>query len=287
MGSAFTVFLIIIVVVLSLDFIGAIVLCLIENKLKKAHPDNEGKSFAEKATAHVKGKDVYLQVTNGVVTVIDELPAVEVPTEVIKEVEVVKEVDKEVEVVKEVDKEVEAPVESAEQEAPAEKEANEQGRVVFIASEQKQTYLDKLAALDKSTYALYEELVNYLLSKGNVKQHTTNNKTIFKYKTDRLVISTVRRGVITLQFMLLNSSLMRFMRAEGAKQIKVTPVTIRLTDEETLARAKSTADLTLDHLEQERAYNAEQKKAARREARRAKAEAEKAAADTTESADAE
>ena len=277
MGSAFTVFLIIIVVVLSLDFIGAIVLCLIENKLKKAHPDNEGKSFAEKATAHVKGKDVYLQVTNGVVTVIDELPAVEVPTEVIKEVEVVKEVDKE----------VEAPVESAEQEAPAEKEADEQGRVVFIASEQKQTYLDKLAALDKSTYALYEELVNYLLSKGNVKQHTTNNKTIFKYKTDRLVISTVRRGVITLQFMLLNSSLMRFMRAEGAKQIKVTPVTIRLTDEETLARAKSTADLTLDHLEQERAYNAEQKKAARREARRAKAEAEKAAADTTESADAE
>ena len=68
------------------------------------------------------------------------------------------------------------------------------------------------------------------------------------------------------------------MRAEGAKQIKITPVTIRLVDEESLARAKSTADLTIDYLAQERQYNAEQKKAARREARRQKAEAERAAA---------
>ena len=75
------------------------------------------------------------------------------------------------------------------------------------------------------------------------------------------------------------------MRAEGAKQIKVTPVTIRLVDEDTLARAKSTADLTIEYLEQERVYNAEQKKAARREARRLKAEAERAAAAETAAAD--
>ena len=121
-------------------------------------------------------------------------------------------------------------------------------------------------------------MVNYLLGKEYVKLVTTNNKGIFKYKTDRLAIAAVRRGVITLQFNLINSSLEHYMRAEGIKDIKVTPVTIRLTDEASLARAKSTADLTLEYLEQERAYNAEQKKAARREARRAKAEAEKAAA---------
>ena len=145
--------------------------------------------------------------------------------------------------------------------------------------------MDKLAALDKRVYALYEDLVNYLLSKDNVKQATTSNKSIFKYKTDRLVISSVRRGVVTLQFMLLNPSLERYMRAEGAKQIKITPVTIRLTDEDSLERAKGTADLTIEYLEQERQYNAEQKKAARREARRQKAEAERAAAAAADKTD--
>ena len=270
MGSAFTIFWIVAVVVVSLDFIGAIVLCLLENKLKKQRPDNAEALDIENATTHVEGEDIYLHIVDGVVTVIDELPTVEVE----KEVEVIKEVAVKGEEAEATEEEA-APVDDTVEE---EVELDAEGKVVFIASEQKQTYLDKLAALDKETYALYEQLVNYLLSKDNVKQNTTSNKSIFKYKTDRLVISSVRRGVITLQFMLLNSSLERFMRAEGAKQIKVTPVTIRLVDEDSLARAKSTADLTVEYLEQERQYNAEQKKAARREARRQKAEAERAAA---------
>lgn len=279
MGSAFTVFWIVAVVVLSLDFIAAIVLCAIENKLKKQRPDNAEALDIENATTHIQGEDVYLHVAGGVVTVIDELPSVEVLKEVVK---IVKEKVKGDEVVEEVVEEQPASYEDA---TEGEVELDAEGRVVFIASEHKQTYLDKLAALDKKDYALYEQLVNYLLSKDNVKQVTTSNKSIFKYKTDRLVISSVRRGVVTLQFMLLNPSLDRYMRAEGAKQIKITPVTIRLTDEDSLERAKGTADLTIEYLEQERQYNAEQKKAARREARRQKAEAERAAAAAADNTD--
>ena len=272
MSSAFTIFWIVAVVVLSLDFIGAIVLCVLENKLKKQRPDNAEELDIENATTHVEGEDIYLHIAGGVVTVIDELPSVEVEKEIVKVVKEKVQGDEEEQVVEE---EVAPAYDDA---TEGEEEVDGEGRIVFIASEQKQTYLDKLAALDKETYALYEQLVNYLLSKENVKQNTTSNKSIFKYKTDRLVISAVRRGIITLQFMLINSSLERYMRAEGAKQIKITPVTIRLVDEESLARAKSTADLTIDYLAQERQYNAEQKKAARREARRQKAEAERAAA---------
>ena len=281
MIGAFTIFWIIVVVVLSLDFISAIVLCLLENKLKKEHPDNADEAVLEKVTKHAVGEDIYLHIADGVVSVINELPkvAVAVPTaaaaEEVTEV-LAEELPAEEEVVAE-DNEAAAVAYDDEVAEVEDEEGDDQRKVVIIASEQKLTYLDKLAALDKEIYALYEELVNYLVGKEYVKQNTTSNKSIFKYKTDRLVISTVRRGVITLQFMLINSSLERYMRAEGAKQIKVTPVTIRLVDEASLERAKSTADLTIEHLEQERVYNAEQKKAARREARRLKAEQERAA----------
>lgn len=268
MGIAFTVFWIIVAAVLGADFLVAIILCIIEQSLKKKHPDNEGEVAVEMVTTHVTGEDIYLQVKDGAVTIIDELPTVEVVVE--KEVVKVKQVPVAAAVASA--DVVEAPV------ADTEEELDEAGRVAFIASEQKLTYLDKLAALEKNYYSLYEQLVNYLISKENVKMITTNNKGIFKYKTDRLVIASVRRGVVTLQFMLINSNLERYMRAEGAKQIKVTPVTIRLTNEDDLSRAKSTADLTIDYLEQERVYNAEQKKAARKEARRAKAAAAAAAA---------
>lgn len=283
----FTVFWIVVVVVLSLDFIAAIVLCLIENKLKKQHPENENELALERVTTTVDNDKVYLQVSDGVVSIVDELPTVEVVKEVVKEVA------HEVYVAAPVEKEEAAVVEEQPVAAVVEdedtemlEEVDENGRVVFIASnEVKRTYLDKLADLDKETYALYEELVNYLISKEGVKQITTNNKAIFKYKTDRLVISSVRRGILTLQFMLANSDLNRYMRAEGIKQIKVTPVVIRLTDEDSLAEAKSTADLTLKYLVDEREYNAEKKREARREARRAKAEAEAKARAAADNAD--
>ena len=270
LGTAFTVFWISIAVVLSLDFITAIVLCIVENKLKNKHPADEGKKMVADVTTAITGEVVYLQVKEGVVKVIDELPVVKVRVAGAPAAGAVYEP---------VEGDVVEESAVAEESVVEEIADDEEGRVVFIASEKaKQTYLDKLAALDKKDYSLYEQLVNYLISKENVKLVTTTNKGIFKYKTDRLAMASVRRGIVTLQFNLINSSLERYMRAEGAKDIKVTPVTIRLTDEASLARAKSTADLTLEYLEQERQYNAEQKKAARREARRAKAEAEKAAA---------
>lgn len=283
----FTVFWIVVAVVLTLDFIGAIVLCVLENKMKKVHPDNEGELAIESATSRISGKDIYLHVTDGVVTIIDELPTVEVevagaPVAVAAPATAPAEAEADEAVTVQAAEQVPAQADDI----PAEAEVDEEGRVVIIAaSDNKQTYLERLAALDHQIYALYEQLVNYLLSKESVKQITTNNKAIFKYKTDRLMISSVRRGVIVLQFMLANPDLNRYMRAEGGKQIKVTPVTIRLTDETSLEEAKSAADLTLQYLSNEREYNAEKKKEARREARRAKAEAEARARAAADNAD--
>ncbi len=310
--SAFTVFWITITVVLSVDFVATIILCAIENKLKNKHPDNEGAIKVEQATTRVKGEEVYLKAEGGVVTIIDELPTVEVQTEVVKEVEketaapagkgepiyikvedgvvtVINELPTiRTEVIKEVEVAVPAEQQEAvepEQETPVEDEIaadldeNEEGRVVFIANEDKLTFLAKLAAMPEDIRALYDDLVSYINQKDGIKRQTTNNKDIFKVKTDRLLTASVRRNVINLQFNLINSSLERYMKAESVKDIKVPPVVIRLTDETALAQAKSTADLTLAYIEQEREYNAEQRKAARREARRAKAEAARAAAD--------
>ena len=133
LGTAFTVFWIVVVAVLSVDLIAAIVLCVIENKLKNRHPDNEGAKMVADATTSITGDVVYLQIQDGVVKVIDELPVIKVKVAGAAETVVAEPVQEEVAAVDDDVADVE--------------DVDESGRVVFIAAEKaKQTYLDKLAA---------------------------------------------------------------------------------------------------------------------------------------------
>lgn len=260
----FQTFYISIAVLVAAVLCGAIIVWILESKFNKKYPANQNKADIEKNSVKVSGEKVYLQVEGGQVTVIDSLPTVEVEVGVpqIKYVKVAEGDD--------------IPVE-------AEEEVDTSNLVSFERNEsvKRLTFADKLAALDKEDLERYHKLVNYVIAKENAKQVVTNNMAIFKIRTTRMMVATVKRGVVTLQYSLGDSNLERFVRAEGA-QIKVPTVTIRLTDDTALENAKKTVDITVDHVETERNYHKELKREQRREQRAKAKAAQQAAADTAE-----
>ena len=85
-----------------------------------------------------------------------------------------------------------------------------------------------------------------------------------------MLVAAIKRGIVELSFMLVNSELNRLVRAEGIKEIKIKPVVIRLEDDTDLMLAKQTADITLEHLAEEQQYRKEKKKELRRQRNREK-----------------
>lgn len=272
----FQTFYISVAVLLAALLCAAVAIWIIESKFNKKHPANQDAIDLEGNSVKVSGEKIYLAVENGAVSVIDELPTIEVE---VGEPRVVEKI---------VEKIVRVPADGSEgevtddiptEEAAVESEDNT-NMVSFERSEtaQKVTFADKLAALPKEDLERYHNLVNYILAKPNAKHVITNNMAIFKIHTSRMMVASVKRGIVTLQFTLGNSDLERFVRDEKAR-IKVPTVTIRLVDDASLENAKKTADITASHLETEREWHKEQKREQRREQRaRAKELAAQAAA---------
>jgi len=271
----FQAFYISVAVLLAATFLAAIILWICESRFNKKHPKGQNEIEAEKNTVRVGGEVVYLQVQDGNVTVIDELPTVEVqvgePQVIEKIVEVEKVVTKEVPAEQVAAESAEIPTEDTEE---FENSAN---LVSFERSEsaQRLTFADKLATLSNEDRERYNKLVNYTLTKANAKHVITNNMAIFKIRTTRMMVVTVKRGVINLQFMLQNNAMEHTVRAGTIGKIKPNFPTMRLTDDDSLATAKGMVDITTDNIEGEREYYREQKREARREAR---AKAKEAAA---------
>ena len=278
----FEAFYISIAVLLAAVFCGAIIVWILESRFKKNHPDNQNEQEVEARSVNVTGEKVYLEVVNGTVTVIDELPTVEVN---VGEPQIIERI---VEVPVAAEATTEVVADEAEDEAPIEEIEEEEDNANLVTFErneaaQKLTFADKLAALPREDLERYHKLVNYVLAKDNAKHIITNNMAIFKIRTARMMVATVKRGIVTLQFSVNNSEFERFVRDEK-KRIKVPPITIRLVDDDTLEDAKRAADITIAHIESEREYQREQKRAQRREARAKarEAAAAAAAADTTD-----
>ena len=67
-----------------------------------------------------------------------------------------------------------------------------------------------------------------------------------------------------LNFMLFNNDLNRFVKEEGIKKIKFSPVTIKLAGDSDLLLAKQTADITLENIREEQQYRKDRKREMRR-----------------------
>ena len=82
----------------------------------------------------------------------------------------------------------------------------------------------------------------------------------------------IKRGVVILNFLLVNTDLNRFVREEGIKTIKINPVVIKLETDSDLVLAKQTADITIENIREEQQYRKERNRELRRQRYRQKEE---------------
>lgn len=145
--------------------------------------------------------------------------------------------------------------------------------IVFESNKQeKETFIDKYAALAAEARTRYDSIVAYILANPDCKKVEASNAVTFKCKTDKIVRVMIKRGVVVLNFLLANTDLNRFVREEGIKAIKINPVVIKLETDSDLVLAKQTADITIENIREEQQYRKERNRELRRQRYRQKEE---------------
>lgn len=143
--------------------------------------------------------------------------------------------------------------------------------IVFESNKQeKETFIDKYAALTAEARTRYDSIVAYILANPDCKKVEASNAVTFKCKTDKIVRVMIKRGVVVLNFLLANTDLNRFVREEGIKAIKINPVVIKLETDSDLVLAKQTADITIENIREEQQYRKERNRELRRQRYRQK-----------------
>ncbi len=243
-------FFLVIVPVLAVLLILSIVLMVTFNRKKKSLLE-EIEAKKQQVNTIVAEGDLFLKISDGKVEIVDAPVAT-----------------------------VAMPVQQEEEPAPAEEPSEntelvaiDEDSVVFQATgKESKTFADKYETLTEEARKMYDELSQYILATPKSKVSRSSSAETFKVGTDKVLRAVIRREVVVLNFMLANSSLNRFVKEEGIKNIKINPVVIRLETAEDLSLAKQTVDLTVENIKQEQLY----RKLRKKELRLAKKEAEQA-----------
>lgn len=243
-------FFLVIVPILAVLLILSIVLMITFNRKKKSLLE-EIEAKKQQVNTIVAEGDLFLKISDGKVEIVDAPAAT-----------------------------VAMPVQQEEEPAPAEElsentelVAIDEDSVVFQATgKESKTFADKYETLTEEARKMYDELAQYILATPKSKVSRSSSAETFKVGTDKVLRAVIRREVVVLNFMLANSSLNRFVKEEGIKNIKINPVVIRLETAEDLALAKQTVDLTVENIKQEQQY----RKLRKKELRQAKKEAAQA-----------
>ena len=238
--------------------VAGVVLMVIDSRMDYKRKKAVAQKIESGRGMRLEGDDLILKVTDGKVEILEDLPAPEVAAAAAPAAES--------------DRPPVVPVTETEEEL--EELVSRYGEItensVIFEKSKNATFADKYNALDEKTRARYDELMAYILAKPDCRKSESSTTVTVKNKTDKMLVAAIKRGIVELSFMLVNSELNRLVRAEGIKEIKIKPVVIRLEDDTDLMLAKQTADITLEHLAEEQQYRKEKKKELRRQRNREK-----------------
>ena len=149
--------------------------------------------------------------------------------------------------------------------------------VVFQAETKvRKTFIEKYAELTPEARSWYDEVSAYILGHASCKKVESSDAVTYKCKSDKVMRAVIKRGVVVLNFMLANTDLNRFVREEGIKKIKITPVSVRLETPFDVVLAKQTADITLESIYEEQRYRKDRRNELRRLNRKKKEQAPQA-----------
>lgn len=254
------VFYIVISIIFVVLLLAALVLWAIDSRMDYKRKKIVAQKIENGRGLRVESEDLILKVKDGSVEILDDVPAYEAAAE--KE---------------EVPEEEAAPIVVPMQEELSVSNAASrigeitENSIVFERAEiGKQTFTEKYEALSEESKTRYDEVVAYILSHSDCKKSVSSTAATFKCKTDKIARVVIKRGVVVLNFMLTNTELNRFVKEEGIKKIKISPVVVRLESDMDVVLAKQTIDITIENLHEEQLYRKEKNKERRRELRRQK-----------------
>ena len=175
----------------------------------------------------------------------------------------------------------EAPVEEV-VEAPAEEEpapveeapADEDGKISFSTGHQ-QTLEEKYLALSSEQRGWYDEIIKYASAVEGSKRFYNARYEEYKVGKNRLVRLIIKRGVINCEFILHNSDFNNYVN-ENKITVKQAATTMLVEEAATVDAVKSSIDIVVAQIAEEKEYKKQRAKEKRREARAAAAAAAEA-----------
>ena len=154
------------------------------------------------------------------------------------------------------------------EEAPAEAEAD--GTIKFSAGQQ-QTLDEKYLELPAEARGWYDEIIKHAAIVDGSKRFKNARYEEYKVGNGRLVRMLIKRGVIHCEFTLQNANFKNYVN-ENKISVKQGVTTMRIENKETVDAAKSSIDIAVAAIAEEREYK---KQLAREKRKAAKEAAEK------------
>lgn len=141
----------------------------------------------------------------------------------------------------------------------------DENAVVFSAGE-RQTLDQQYGALEEEYKDYYTQIVNYALTKPNVKKIKNDRYEEYKIGNTRLVRLLIKKGIVVCEFILVNSDFKNFI-SDNKVRIKHAPTVLRVESEGALEIAKNSIDIAFRAFEEEREYKRQKRNEKRRKAR--------------------
>lgn len=158
------------------------------------------------------------------------------------------------------------------EEAPAAEEVvvDDEGKISFSTGQQ-QTIDEKYLALPAAAKGWYDEIIKHASAVEGSKRFKNARYEEYKVGKNRLVRMLIKRGVINCEFIVHNIDFKTYI-SENKINVKQSATTMLIENAETVEAAKSSIDIVVSAIAEEKEY----KKQLAREKRRAARAAEKA-----------
>ncbi len=150
----------------------------------------------------------------------------------------------------------------SEQATPAEV-TNEEGVWISRSSD---THAEKYAALGDEVRRYYDIIKAYALNREDIVSRVGVRAEDFRIGKRLVVRMAIRRGAVYCEFLLANRDLNNRL-TEAKVNVKQAATSVRIDSEDAVIAAKSSIDLVISEIEEDKKLKSEQQKARRRETR--------------------
>ena len=159
--------------------------------------------------------------------------------------------------------------EAVAEEAVAEEAEDADGKISFSKGQQ-QTLDEKYLALTSEQKGWYDEIIKYASAVEGSKRFKNARYEEYKVGKNRLVRLLIKRGVINCEFILHNSDFKNYIN-ENKIAVKQSATTMLVESAATVGAVKSSIDIVVAAIAEEKEYRKQQAREKRRAARAAQA----------------